>query len=53
MISNDKVQISVIIAKKYLEKLEKDAFWEDRSISNMAAVVIKRYYKNKDLKSIE
>lgn len=48
MIDKDKnVRINVTIPKEMHEKLKKEAEYEGRSISNMAAAIIKLYYQPK------
>ncbi|NFE93726.1 ribbon-helix-helix domain-containing protein [Clostridium botulinum] len=48
MIKKENRRITSIIPKKVYEKLEKEAEYEDRSISKMVAKIIKDYYKIKD-----
>ncbi|MCD3202842.1 ribbon-helix-helix domain-containing protein [Clostridium botulinum] len=47
MIKNDNKKFSVILPKKIYELLIKEAEYEDRSVSNMAAQIIKKHYLNK------
>lgn len=48
MIKKDNIRITVVLPKTIHEKLVKLAEYEDRSISNMAAKIIKQYFEEKD-----
>lgn len=48
MIKKENTRIYVTISKKIHKKLKAEAEYEGRSVSNMAATIIKKYYKEKD-----
>jgi len=48
MIKDENTRITVTIPKKIHEKLEREADYEDRSVSNLVLKIIKEYYKIKD-----
>lgn len=48
LIKKENTRIYVTISKKLHNKLKDEAEYEGRSISNMAATIIKKYYKEKD-----
>lgn len=48
MISKKNTKVTTIIPKEVYKKLAQDAEYEDRSISNMIAKIIKNHYKIKD-----
>lgn len=48
MIKKENTRIYVTISKKIHKKLKDEAEYEGRSISNMAATIIKNYYESKD-----
>lgn len=51
MINKDKnKRISVTLPKKIFWELQKEAVYEDRTLSNMAAYIIKKHYRNKHKK---
>lgn len=45
MIKKDNIRISVVMPRKVYERLVKEAEYEDRSISSMAAKILKLYLK--------
>lgn len=47
MIKNENKRFSVTVPKELYEKLSKDAEYEDRSVSNLAARILKQYYNMK------
>jgi hypothetical protein len=47
LIKKDNVRITVTIPQKIHNELKNDADYEDRSVSKMAAIIIKAYYRNK------
>lgn len=50
MINTEKnTRIKVTISKKLKERLEAEAEYEGRSMSNMAATIIRKYFEEKDL----
>ncbi|RXI57268.1 hypothetical protein DP122_00360 [Clostridium tetani] len=48
MIKKENTRIYVTISKKLHSKLKNEAEYEGRSVSNMAATIIKKYYKEKE-----
>lgn len=47
LIKKENTRITVTISKKLYDKLAEEADYEDRSVSNMAATILKMHYKNK------
>ncbi|MBN7576041.1 hypothetical protein C1H57_12370 [Clostridium sp. 2-1] len=48
MISKKNTKVTTIIPKKVYEKLIEEAAYEDRTVSNMIAKILKDHYKIKD-----
>lgn len=48
MISKKNTKVTTIIPKKVYEKLVEEAAYEDRTVSNMIAKILKDHYKIKD-----
>lgn len=48
MIKDENVRIMVTIPKKLQELLQKDADYDDRSVSYIAAKILKKHYRFKD-----
>ena len=47
LIKEENIRITITIPKKVHKKLERDAEYEDRSVSNVVARILKKYYKIK------
>lgn len=47
MIKKENIRINVTLSRELHKLLKEDASFEDRSIGNMAAVIIKKYYEEK------
>lgn len=45
----DTKRFSVTLDKQTFRKLKSEAFYEDRSVDKMASIILKDYYKNKDI----
>ena len=48
MIKDKNKKFSVILPKEIYEMLVEEAEYEDRSVSKMAAQIIKKHYENKN-----
>lgn len=48
MISKKNTKVTAIIPKKVHEKLKEEAVYEDRTVSNIIAKILKDHYKIKD-----
>lgn len=48
MISNKNTKVTTIIPKEVYKKLAEEAAYEDRSVSNMIAKILKDHYNMKD-----
>lgn len=48
MIKNENTRITFTLPKKIYKRLEKEADYEDRSVSNLVLKIIKEHYKIKD-----
>lgn len=47
MIKKENIRINVTLSRELYKKLKEDAEYEARSVGNMAAVIIKEYYRKK------
>lgn len=52
MIKDDNIRITITIPKTLHRLLKKDANYEDRSVSNLTARILKKYY-NLDSEEVE
>jgi hypothetical protein len=48
MIKDENTRITITLPKKIHKKLQKEADYEDRSVSNLVLKIIKEHYKIKD-----
>ena len=48
MISKKNVKVTTIIPKEIYKKLTEDAAYDDRTVSNMIAKILKEHYKFKE-----